>query len=202
MRNLRSILSLVILTVFLVAPKANAMASYSSGGSSGFKIKPDIMYLYDYQGGTNGSGITTTRLLGNLSLGYVFADSPFYLGGIYSYDSKSSTGNSQQKDTFNSYGLTVGLLTDNVYMLFSYFLSSQYDQIPSTGGSTTSYTSGSGFQVALGYLFTISSGVQIGPELDYRSLSYTQIKNPNGTTGSASLTANTLVPYISLVFSL
>jgi hypothetical protein len=181
---------------------AQSAGAYSSGGSmgSGLMLKPSLMYLYDSQSGTNGNGVTTTRTLIDAGLGYRFATSPFYLGGVYTYDNTADTGTSSAKDLTTAYGAAIGLITDNVYMLFNYYVSAQYDQT-SSSGTTTSYTSGSGFGVAIGYMFSVGSSFRLGPELDYRNLQYTK-RSVSGSSGSASLTMSTLVPYVTMMISL
>ncbi len=170
-----------------------AMSRGGGGGHSGWQFMPSVMYLYE---STKDSGTTTqtSRLLGNLDLGYVFQGSPFYLGVTYDYDSKTNSGSNSDKDTYGSYGGSLGLVTENIFMIFSYYFSSQYDRV--RGNTTTSFTGGSGFSVALGYLFEVASSVSIGPELIYREVKYSK----TSTGATADLTYDTVLPYLAINF--
>jgi len=169
-----------------------SMAAEARGGSSGgdeWVFNPAFMYLYSNTT-DGGSTSTTSRVLADISLGYKFS-SPIYLGGLYSYDSTSTTSSSSTTtDTFGSYGPSLGLLTDNVYLIFTYFVASTETT------SNHSYSSGSGFQVVLGYKFDMGSSWGLGPQVNYRSLAYT--KDGNSTVDHHY---TTLLPYVSLWFT-
>lgn len=182
---------ILLISILSFAPLANA----AGGSRQGWKIDPAVMYLYQSQ--TNsGSTTTSNRYLADLGLGYVF-NSPLYLGALYSYDNTTTTGAGiTSKDVYTSYGPSIGLVTENIYMTFTYFISSQYD----TGSSTTtSYTNGNGYQLSLGYMFSLGSSSYVGPQFSYRSLHYTQRSNPSG---SVDYTYATLLPYVAFSFSL
>jgi hypothetical protein len=197
MKNI--IISLLI--VFGSASTALAYGSYrsSSFGSndSGFVIMPQgIYYFYSQNTGTT---TTVTRWSFDGSLGYHFT--MFYVGGEYNYDQNStsfSNSNPTSTDTYKAYGLQAGILTDNVTFLITYFIGST----ATTQGGTTSekdYNNGSGYEVTAGYLFDVTSQFFVGPEFQYRSLTYTGLTNgqPIGT----NYIYTTLIPMIAFKYN-
>jgi hypothetical protein len=172
------------------------MLSYSikaraqvGGSSEGWKLTPAIMYEIWDDSKSGGSETNTTRLLGDLSLGYQF-DSLLYLGGIYDYDQTQTTGGSTSTATTNSYGPSLGLVSDNLYLIFSYLLGG--NRVESNGSSIT-YTGTSGYIVSLGYKFATGGSWGIAPQLSYRSLHYNSV-DPGA---SADVTHTTLLPYVA-----
>lgn len=167
-----------------------------SGGSSGegWAFNTGLMYLYA-QTTEAGSTVSSSQYLADVNLGYHFSGGPFFLGGNYSYDSTSTTSNSVSvNDTYSSFGPTVGLISDSVYFLLTYFA------VSSETKPSTTYSPGSGFQATLGYKFDLGSNWGLAPELSYKNLAYTQV-----STGGASVTSDrkhsTLLPLVALWYT-
>lgn len=185
---------LVVLFCLLVANVA-----FAGQQSAGWKLMPSLMYTYsNVQNGT--SIAAANRILGDAGLGIMFQGSPLFVGGLISYDSTTNSGASTDKDVFTSYGASMGLLTDTIYMIVTYIASSQYDQTASS--ILTTFTGGSGFQFSVGYLFSISQSMSLGPQFSYKSVNYSQQKGVSGVTTSANYTHNTLLPFLTLIISL
>ena len=176
-----------------------SIQSQAAQQSSGWKFMPSLMYMYNST--QNGTTTTSTNsLFGDASLGLMFQSSPLYLGATVNYISQTTSGGATNKDVYTSYGPSVGILTENVYMLLTYMAMSQLDNTTTLG--MTSYLNGNGFQFALGYMFAIGQSTFLGPRFTYSSLSYNQVRNTAGVTSGTSYTVNALTPYLTLLFSL
>jgi hypothetical protein len=185
-----------ILAGFLSTISSKAQAySYGGGGSygneNGWQVDPSLMYYFWTTSSNNNAPTTTnSRTLAKIDVGYHWG--LFHLAGEYNYDQfqLSGGGNPTSSNIYNSYGLLVGLETDTLYLNFTYFIGSTFNQNQGLP-SAFNYNNGNGFQVALGYMMDIGSGWSVGPEMDYRSLSYPSQSN------QPSYTFTTLAPYIT-----
>src|SRR5471030_3147338 len=146
-----SIMILFIVFFSILSTRAEARGGGMGGGGEGWMFNPALMYLYNQIGE---AGVTTSqsRYLADIGLGYKFSASPFYLGGTYSYDSTSNTqGAVSTSDSYNSYGPTVGLMSDSLYLLLTYFV------VITESNPNFNYSSGSGYQATVGYKFDLGS---------------------------------------------
>lgn len=144
----------------------------------------------------SGTTTATSNTLGaNIGFGYVLSTAPLYLGGTYDYEDLSGS-NVTGKYTQTAYGLTVGMMTQNLYLLASYLLSGQYDSKDT--GSTLVYKKGSGFLVRLGYGFDLGT-VTVGPEIAYRSIKFTEQTSGSVTT-TVDITRDSILPYFNATF--
>jgi hypothetical protein len=188
MRKQILIISAGILCLFSYTPTF-AMGG-SSSGSGGFRINPALSY--STQTDDNGTTATTTKKFGfDLKGDYVLSNG-FFFGAIYTSDSFNSTTGSVSSDGYlTGYGPMVGFQMNGFYVNAEYYLSSTYQ---TTGGTT--YKTGSGFGVGVGYLVYFERFF-MGPSIDYRSLSYTTA-DPNNQTLATSYKYSEIRPYLQL----
>jgi hypothetical protein len=148
-------------------------AQYRLGGSDTGSIPTQSGFGYD---------LRTT-------LGYTFWDQ-MIVGLTYQYYKTNSTrpltdAANSVDETYgkNEWGPTIGYVTGGWRLMFTYFIDAKrtYDSKGTdyvTGdpafGEDLSETrsSGTGYQLTIGYSFAISTNFQIGPSLVYRSVSY------------------------------
>jgi len=201
MKNIFLVLVLTVVLVSLgVSTNAHAYGSYRassySDGSNGWLIQTGGIYYFTTEGGNPpySPNTTITRQLINFLVGYHF--NLFFLGANYNYDSIVTSGNTTNTDSFRSFGGDLGLMTDNVYLLFTYYFNSS----ATTGAGTTSnrdLNNGTGYQISLGYNFDMGSGFGIGPALTYKSLTYSSLSSG----ASTSFTYTTLVPEANIRYT-
>ena len=171
-----------------------ALAFVPAKSFAGFALPISLTYISD---STKVSSVTatSTRLGANISFGYILPAAPLYLGAMYDYEDLSGS-NITGKYTQTGYGLTVGMMTQNLYLLANYILSAQYDSKDT--GSTTVYKKGSGFLVRLGYGFDLGT-ITVGPEIAYRSIKYTERTSGSATT-TVDITLDSILPYFNATF--
>jgi hypothetical protein len=182
----------LLLKIFCSVVIFVAASAAFAEGSAGIHFLPKLMYMINNTN-NNGSTSNSSRILADGGLGYKFM-SPLYIGAQYGYDSTSTTSGGTTTATYSGYGPSVGLMTDNVDFIFTYYVSSQFQN---TSGSTTTYT-GNGWQLDFAYLFPIGGKATLGPALSYRSLTYTTVQPAVGPSTSTNYTYTTLLPYIAL----
>lgn len=187
-------------TIFVLAILSFSVNAFArGGGGSGVVLDASAMYLINNN--TNGNTTTSTNqtLLDGVA-GYRFS-SPLFLGGLYSYDSTSSTTTNSPTSTnvYTSYGATVGLDTGDWYLLGTYIIGSEDDN--TSNNIKTAYTGGSGYQFSLGYRIMVTSNFGIGPEVTYRYLSYTTQQVGGAASTSATVNHTALLPYISFTYA-
>jgi hypothetical protein len=169
----------IALSILLVGTASHATVVFSPA------------YTYDTSSvETNGSTSKTKRTSLDLRLGYL-DKSGLYLGGIYVMENASSTGGADTK--MSAVGPSLGFNAQNgFFVIFSYFLTAEHKV---SGGST--YTDGMGPQIDLGWVFPLTESFYLGPQLSYRSISYSTIET-NGSSVSQDTTRQNTVPYITL----
>ena len=162
--------------------------------STGFVISPTAFY-YSFKEQTSTTNTDkVSALYYDLRVGFILSNS-LYIGGIYSSMNRDYEGSGTKKRT--SLGASLGYFSPSgFYVMGHYYFQSEYNDF----GSTV-LNKGSGFQADLGYFFSVSSSVRIGPQITYRSFSYGQIQN-GGVSTSASLSHNELIPFIAIGFFL
>jgi hypothetical protein len=159
----------------------------------GWLIQPSLIYYFTTEGGNppNQQNTTVTRELGDFLLGYSFGT--IFLGANYNYDAIVTAGNSTTTDSFSSIGADLVLLTDNIFLFFTYYFSST-GAINQGAANETDFNKGTGYQLKLGYMFDVGSGWSLGPALTYKSLTYAAFANGPNSGQSTSYTYTTLVP--------
>lgn len=135
---------------------------------------------------------TTSTMGGTLTFGYLFDTAPLFLGAGYTY---FNTGGNVEaaKGTTTAYGATVGMMTENLHLLFTYIISSQIDYT-GTGFSGTGYKKGSGFDLKIAYLMGLGGNFSLGPQIVYSSIKYTE----TATGITADYTQEVIQPQIAM----
>ncbi len=186
---MKLIISLTILFFVFSAPQARADVT------PGWLIQPSLMYYFKTEGGNppNNASTTETRELGDILLGYTFGN--IFLGANYNYDAIILSGNTTSTDSFQSIGGDLGIMTDNIFLFFTYYFSSTAatgQGLPNNG--EVDFNKGTGYQVKLGYMFDVGSGWSLGPAITYKSLTYAAFASGVNSGMSTSFTFTTLVP--------
>lgn len=138
------------------------------------------------------SGTTkTTETTVDVRAGYSYPGG-FYIGGIYNSENTKIDASYDEKGTH--YGASVGYVSKTWNMIGSYIF----------GGERT-YTGGvkridvSGPQVDLAYMFDLSGGAMLGPQLTWRSIEYTKVEFAGVKTDSKYKITD-VRPMIALMF--
>lgn len=199
-----TLLPILLLSVFtLMSQNANAARG---GGGGGFFIDETFFPVYvnrnDVESFNPGdtTQVATESGVGadmRTTLGYTFS-SQLVVGLTYNYYSLTTTraavnGGSDglnEKTTKAEYGPTIGYDFGNFRMLLTYFMSAtkQLDRKntdptnATVGDVTIKNTSGSGFQLTMGYSFSFGSSFEVGPSLVYRNVSYAKQSKTNRLT--------------------
>ncbi|MCC6276325.1 MAG: hypothetical protein IT289_00260 [Oligoflexia bacterium] len=161
------------------------------------RIDPAFMYLYASETDSGTTATRTTMPL-HLTAGYQF-DGPIFVGALVATESITvNSGSSTSKDSYMSYGPTLGLEAENFFLHFSYMIASDLSR--ESGGSTTKYKNGSGFYSSLGYRFTLSPSLSFGPQITYANLKFTKRAPPTGAEVNADLTETWITPMLALSF--
>ncbi len=194
----------LVLSILSISQSALAYGSYRSSygdGSNGFLLQLDGIYYFTTEGGNppNNANTTVTRQLIDGLFGYHF--NLFFLGANYSYDAivTAPTNSTTTTDSFRAYGGDLGLMTENVYLLFTYYFNS-YGTVNGGkpgAGAVTDFNNGTGYQITLGYNFDVGSGFGVGPSLAYKSLTYSSFSSG----ASTSFTYTTLVPEVNIRYT-
>ena len=143
-----------------------------------------------------GGAASTTQYLDVVpSLGYQYSDL-LYFGVNYRYTNESGSGG--YKFSGGAYGPTVVLTNSNFLFSLAYYLggdlTKSYD-----GSADTKYSSGSGPEVSIGYLFPVAGSFAWGPEFMYSDIKYTSTQ-VSGVTTSSTYEISGIEPYIALFF--
>ncbi|MCB0342242.1 MAG: hypothetical protein H6626_04760 [Pseudobdellovibrionaceae bacterium] len=173
-------ISALALTVAIMGFTAEQSEAYM-----GFHFNPAFNYQQQATSGDWGSADSNT-LEYSLKLGYGLP-SGLYLGAIM--DGHSNTVNDQPVGP-TGYGVSIGYHSGGFFLQAHYFLSATYQT-----GASNDY-SGTGIGVDFGYYFMVASNFALGPQLDYRTWTYTEDENNN--TFNNGLSA--LQPKIGLAF--
>jgi hypothetical protein len=180
-------LSALLLSTLLILATNRAEASIY-GGLNLFYWQSTI------DNGTSQSTVTYT--LPGITVGW-YGTTPLFLGLTYnswSVTSSNSPGTTTTQ-TLTDYGPTVGYLAPNWHLLATYLYSATYTV--NSGGSSITYT-GNGFEVQLGYRFSLGSNVSLGPSLIYTTRTYTQMTSPANQALNPSQKRTDLLPFLNL----
>jgi hypothetical protein len=186
-RSLIALILAVLSSAIFSAPKAQADAT------PGWLIQPSLIYYFYTEGGSPPyqQNSTETRELGDLLFGYSFGT--IFLGANYNYDAILKSSATTSTDSFSSIGGDLGLITDNIFLFFTYYFSSTSATQQGTSNEVD-FNKGTGFQVKLGYMFDVGSGWALGPALTYKSLTYAAYASGPNSGQSTSFTYTTMVP--------
>lgn len=172
--------SILVLITSLGAPAAHA----------GIIFGPAFSYSETkVESGSTTSKVTETIF--DLRLGHRWA-SGMYIGGIYN-DETTKSGSSQEKG--KHYGPSFGYVGTNFNIIGSYFLAGERSY---TGGIKRTEVSGP--QIDLAYMFGISSGLSLGPQMTWRSIEYKKIQ-ASGIEVDNTYKLTDIRPMIALMFA-
>jgi hypothetical protein len=94
-----------------------------------------------------------------------------------------------------SIGNSIGYFYSNASLIATYFLSSTVDE--SGGGRSYHRSEGSGIELDLAMMFPLVWGINIGPMLSYKSLTYNK-QESSGAIQGGTFSESTMYPYIAL----
>jgi hypothetical protein len=145
---------------------------------------PGLAYTKDT---TTVDGTKTESKRTSLDLRLLYLhQSGLLLGGMYAMTSIND-------DDQTAVGPSLGYNAKNgFFALFTYFLVSEYKF--SSGGK---YKDGMGPQIDIGWVFPLTESIYLGPQLSYRSVSYSKIDSGGNSVSTDTTVANT-TPYITL----
>ena len=156
-------------------------------GQQGVMFSPSFIFS-SYNDRASGSSFAqVSGQYIDVRLGYVMP-SGLYLGGIYDLMNRTDFTTERKR---SSYGASLGMVYNGFVLIGSYLISSEFET-----SSGTTLKSGSGLQVDLGYLFNVTGSFFAGPQLVYRSITYTK---QNSTTVTSTDSTET-IPYVTLAF--
>ncbi len=194
--------SFAIMKKMVAAPSSNIGGLYVLEGLIAFQAKFD---------NTSNSVTDKTFASSETSLGYILSDW-LYLGGVFNYTvlkektSDSSSNVISHDGTLQYYGPSLGYMGETWFLIGHYFAAAeQKDSV--SGDTISSYTtnrSGAGYGFNLGYKVVTSTFIELAPMIAYKSITYTNCKDPNtGVTGncSSSITQSEVTPYLTILFN-
>lgn len=188
--------TLISLIVFLTYSTAWAQNSNSSKGKQGVYFEETFFPVYVMKNDTESpAGGSATKAVptqtgwgfdARTTLGYVWSGA--LLGLTYNYyDVRSSRPRTDDYEGLSEYtgkreiGVSVGYLASHMRYVFTYlfmaektFMQKYTDGVTGdvTTDETRKNTAGTGYQMALGYDFSLGAGWGVSPTLIYRSVSY------------------------------
>lgn len=117
-----------------------------------------------------------------------------YVGMIYSQ--VQNIGDYSFREA--SVGNSIGYFYSNASLIVSYFLTSTIDE--SGAGKIYHRSEGSGLEIDLSLMFPLVWGINIGPMLSYKSLSYNK-QEANGSIQGGTYAESSMYPYVGLQFT-
>ena len=205
---------LILISTFLGFDQASAQyEDYSSYQSFtdldeaqtdyGLYFSPSLMYLAVDEDNEINNFNATDRSRGvlayDLKLGYIFRDG-FSFGILFSADNVTVNGGNPENDR-ESVGLNFGYMTGGFAISATYFLTST--QNLTGAGDVSQYSEGTGYQVDVGYFYRLNSFFSLGPQIVYKSFTYTE--GESATTrlkADASSTHTFFTPMFAMFFNL
>ncbi len=188
MKTLLGLIFVVFLSQVLVLNDASAGA-----GDIGFHLPINFRTRSEVVAG--GSASTTQYLDVVPSLGYQYSDL-LYFGVNYRYTNESGSGG--YKFSGGVYGPSVVFTNSNFMFSLAYYvggdLTKSYD-----GSEDTKYSSGSGPEISLGYIFPVAASFSWGPQFMYSDIKYTTTK-VGSVTSSSTYEISGIEPYVGLYF--
>lgn len=180
--------------LLMILAVALPLSSWAASGRAGsFSVAPALFYAtseYDRTEIGGGTG-ESSSLYYDLRLGYSWSNG-MYAGAIYG---TRGDGNGTNDFAETYMGASFGYSNDGWIAVLHYFISAE-EEI----GTNTSLTSGTGFGLDIGYMWSVNNTFSIGPQLSYRTFSYTKLDVAGTETDKDTSQAYTL-PYIALGFS-
>lgn len=131
----------------------------------------------------------------DLNLGYVMSNS-MYLGIIYMNDSIDNDSGYVMNQT--GYGPSVGYMAPSGWFIVGhYFLDATFDKY---AGNGTKWTKGKGLQADFGYMQNIVGAFNLGLQLSYRNLEYTNFNDGTSDDATVKYKRTELMPQFKFVF--
>ncbi len=165
--------------IFLVS-----LSSFAAGSGAGIMIRPAGMYWsQQFKNGFSPEANTTVNhSIASIGMGYRL-DTGIYIGGTYTWmqqDTKTEIAGvtTETKSTHTGYGPTLGYVGNNLYLLGTYLISPVHTT--GTDAAKSTYSTGTGYQVDLGFMFGITSNFAMGPQFTYYSSEFKKVKNAAG----------------------
>lgn len=179
--------------VILVALMGFVVGFSSSAQAQSIFFGPSFLYTTST---SNNEGTETeqTRMDYDIKLGALLSSS-IYVGGIYAQSNfESQTGSSVTEQTRTSYGASVGYMQPaGWFVIGHYFITSEFER-----SSTVTDQGGSGFQLDIGYLFDLGSSITLGPQISYKTFTYTERDSGTVTTDLDDTGYSELRPMVAL----
>lgn len=141
----------------------------------------------DVSGGTDNTQLSSI----DAKFGYTF-DYGLYVGALYALGKEKNSQTGVDATSF-VFGPSVGFNMWNVYAITTYHIFGERDL--SAGG--IKYANATGVQVDLGYVFSLTNTVSLGPQVTYRDVRFND-KQVQGLSEADSFQWTGITPYISL----
>lgn len=175
---------LIIAVTFLIP--LSRLAEAQDGVAANLALfYSNLNYDFTKIGGGEGK---QTQLNYSFTLGYTLTNQ-LYLGVIYEVLSQSNDTDTL-KDT--NLGASIGYRANGWEITAHYFLSAENEL-----SITNKLTDGNGFGLDLAYLWSINSAFYLGPQLSYRSLTYSKY-SVSGNKTAADTSQSYMLPYVVL----
>ena len=174
-------LILSVFAVLFIAPKAQAQWLFSPTFTyESSEVKPD-----------SGAATKQTFTAIHARVGYILSNR-FYVGGIYEQETWNSGGTFSPKIT--GFGPSVGYVSEKGFnVILHYLYGAQYEQ-----STTFKRTAGAGPQIDVGYSFELNSTFALGPQITYRSVTFSKSETNGVENDDDKITYTDLRPMIAL----
>lgn len=177
--------------------------SSSKGRHWGYLFMPSFTYVdineeNSVTGGTPNNYRRGLTLM-DFKLGHTFRGG-FYFGLMYSNEfhgvSDLDLVNSRE-----SFGVSLGFIKSGWSLLGTYFFQSRQQIEPDTE-PYVEYDDGMGFQIEVGYHFSLNKYIHVGPTLVYKNFQYGEAEDSAGTDAEADSNHSLVTPMLSFIFVL
>ncbi len=181
-----------ILILFFSIVFSTAVIFPAHARTAGFAFKPAFMY-YSNKISSNSTTGTTYQWV-DLGLGYT-TDMGIFIGALYHMPTITDHGATTDCTyQHTGWGPSIGYRGDSVYVIGTMFLDNK------RSGCSVTYKGGSHYQIDAGYGFSISSSVEIAPQLTYYSYQYAE-NETSGTTLNPKVTYFGFIPLLALIIN-
>lgn len=156
-------------------------------------FSPSLFYKTFTDEFGSGSRRSTNETFYDVKLGYALSNG-LYFGGIYSgMTRRERAGGPANNFERSSYGASIGYVSGGWFLMGHYLIASDYKL-----GDNLTFTGGDGFQVDVGHWFQVAGQLYLGPQLTYRTWSYSDVKTPAGTQGVSGVKGSEFLPFLAL----
>jgi len=174
-----------------------ALASSAAVAKSGIFCNPALLYTEEQIRRGNAKSKTDTLRL-NFGLG-VDIDSGFILGAkYYSVTASSDISDSDtEKVDVSGLGLMTGWMAPKNWSIFATWLFGP-ERTEGSGSGKTVYSDGRGIVIDAGWRSSVGSGVEVGPQLTWSSITYEKSKVGSTSSSLSGTWSDTeLYPYLA-----